>query len=834
MRKLTACIVVSAVLSCFFISGLILYVGRSFDPQITVCPWPYGKEGALTVTCDDISTGYPLEYFTDIRELLDSHGLKATFFVIPYHGEWDLLTESLEFVDALHAAEESGHEIALHGYAHYENEFVCSPQEQETLLIKALDIMYQAGFSVKGFRAPCLQETAETPAILETHGFVYDTSYFGESGKINADTLYSMPSGHEYTWYISEEEVPESVRLVESEFLEKFVKGLPFSFVMHMKAVNEGGGMEVLDQLFTFISSFDVWNGTLLELVQWEKARKAVEWDTKKTLSGGEICFSSIPQGLAVDMVIPDSYFLEDTPPGVQVVSQQEKGHYRIFFEETFSQVILTCGLWFSSRTPELVREVAILSDSSDNPSDAQTDLMELLEAWEVPYRVIPVDSLLQEELLGKSSTLLLHDQFLHRPPSEKEMLQLFSLENRTIIFSGLDISPVHDVFLEKKREEEMEYITQPIACGKVAEGYRSCVYYDLKVVSGLSTYVLIDQLREDSPCGLYENLLIRTLHSLSRIPTRTPFLSLEIDDCGMNEIRDSQGKLHDVDIDAYENSLHLAQKYEIVPLYGFTTYYFLDNVQIESIFSLLKQSDVQVANHGFHHCLNFMDSHILREQILQANEDIQSLWGQAPRIILVPCHEMNQDAMKNAIRKTCIQYVGSLDMGYDFGSHEGVYYYERTSLQLYSNSIHDTPPFGPLFLYSHSLLPSFYAVTHVFNFIEKGAAYRYIDDAVRYLTHIGYQCSDTETLAHEDVFWSQFDMYSSIQGERMIVELKGGENLPKTAYTVHLRVYGSPSIEIYCNGYPLEPHIHSTDPRTYVTLLVPPEMLPHTQPLLP
>jgi predicted deacetylase len=828
MRKLTAFIVVSAVLSCFFLSGLILYITRPFDPEITVYPWPYGKEGVFTITCDDISTGYPLEYFTDIVALLEDHGLKATFFVIPYHGEWDLLTDSPEFLEALHDAEEHGHEIALHGYAHYENEFLCSPEEQETLLVKGLEIMYKAGFSVKGFRAPCLQETRDTPTILEKYGFLYDTSYFGESGEIRAGSIFQMPSGHEYTWYISEEETADSVLLAQGEFLKNYAQGSVFSFVTHMKAVNEGGGMEVLDQLFSFISTFDVWNGTLLELVQWEKARGAVTWDQQKTISGGEILFSNIPEGLTMEIVLPDSFHMEDIPPGIRVIPLQDMDTYRIIFEEAFQSVTLGFTRLHGSRTPELVQEVAIISDAPDIAGGSPADLIESLEAWEIPYRIIPVDSLLEEEKLGKSSTLFLDTLFLHRSLTEEEIIHLFSLEGRIIVLSRLEFSPIHEAFLEKREEEELEYIARPLVCGKIKQGKRDFVYFDVRVVSGVSTCVIIDQLREDSPAGLYQNLLIRALFSLSRIPTRTPFLSLEIDDCGMYDTQNDQGASFTADIHAYENSMDLAGKHGLKPLYGFTTSYFEHNPQIESIFSLLKKSGVQIANHGFHHCLNYDDPDGMREEISRANEDIQSLWGQPPRIILVPCDKMHQDSMKEAIRGTPIQYVGSTDNGYEFGVCEGVLFYERTSLQLCSSSVDDAPPFRRLFLYSQPLLPSFYAITHIFNFIDKGSAYHYIEDAVFYLTDIGYWCSDTETMTDEDVFWYHVDMHTHTRGNTVVVELDGIENLPQFPHTVHISVYGSPLVEVHSEGFSIELQVQNDGLITYVTLIVQPEMLPH------
>lgn len=829
MRKLTAFIVVSAVLSCLFLSGLILSIIEPFNPEIAVNPWPYGKEGAFTITCDDISTGYPLEYFTDFVTLLEDYGLKATFFVIPYHGEWDLLTESPAFMEALHEAEERGHEIALHGYAHYENEFACSSQDQEILLVKSLEIMHRAGFTVKGFRAPCLQETKDTPLLLEKYGFEYDTSYFGESGEIVAGSIYQMPSGHEYTWYIPEGEVTDSVQLAREEFLKNYVEGSVFSFVTHMKAVNEGEGMKVLDQLFSFVKTLDVWNGTLLELVQWERAQAAVTWDQQRTISGGEILFYDIPEGLTIEIVLPDSYRMEDTTPGVLVIPLQNKDTFRIIFEKPFQSVTLNFTRLYGPRTPELVQEVAIVSDLPDIPSGAPADLVESLGAWEIPYCIMPVESLLEDEKLGRSSTLLLDTLFLHRSLTEREIIHLFSLPGRTIILSRCGNHPIHEAFLERGREEELEYIAHPLPCGKIKQGKRDFVYYDVRVLSGMSTCVIIDQLREDSPAGLHQNLLIRTLFSLSRIPIRTPFLSLEIDDCGMYDIQNERGISFIADIHAYENSLDLANKYGLKPLYGFTTSYFKQNIQIGSIFSLLKKFDVQIANHGFHHCLNHDDPDVMREEISRANGDIQSLWGEPPRIILVPCDKMHQRSMKEAIRGTPIQYVGSRDNGYEFGICEDVLYYERTPLHLYSSSVDDAPPFRRLFLFSQPLLPSFYAITHIFNFIGKGSAYHHIEDAVVYLTGMGYLCADSETMAEEDIFWQHVDMHTSLEGDTLVVELTGLEDLPRVPYEVHFCAYGSPSVEVNSEEYSVDVRVQYHGLIAYVTLTVRPET-PHNR----
>jgi predicted deacetylase len=341
------------VLAVFLILVLVAGVGiahysRDFNPSITMATWPHNKGMAFTVTCDDVSSGYPLEYLQEIRSLLDSYHVKGTFFVIPYHGEWDLLTKSPQLVQELHELADEGHEIGLHGYAHYQNEFVCQPEKQRELLDKALDIMNQAGIMVKGFRAPNLQCTDETPFILKEYDFVYDSSIFGESGEpVIGGPLPRVPSGHEYTWYLSEEEYHEKLDLAEKEADAKYREKTVFSAMMHMKAVNEGEGMNLLNELLSYVTKKDVWSCTLLDLVEWEKAVRNVSWDAKKTLLGGEITFYNVPEGLSLTITLPSYYRFDLSEDGIDVTCRQDDKtcEVSVCFEKSFDEVTLPFAL---------------------------------------------------------------------------------------------------------------------------------------------------------------------------------------------------------------------------------------------------------------------------------------------------------------------------------------------------------------------------------------------------------------------------------------------------------------------------------------------------------
>ncbi|MGC1120117.1 MAG: DUF2334 domain-containing protein [Candidatus Methanofastidiosia archaeon] len=383
----------------------IAHYSRAFDPSITIAKWPHNKSMAFTITCDDVSSGYPLEYLQEIRSLLDSYNVRATFFVIPYHGEWDLLTKSPQFVQELHELTEEGHEIGLHGYAHYQNEFVCQPEKQRELLEKALDIMNRAGITVKGFRAPCLQCTEETPFILKEYHFMYDSSIFGESEEpLFDDPLPRIPSGHEYTWYLSEEEYHEKLSLAQKEADSKYREKTVFSVVTHIKAVNEGEGIRLLDELLSFVTAKNVWNCTLLELVEWKKAVRNVSWDARKTLTGGEITFYNVPEGLSLTVTLPSYYASDVSENDIDITCHRDDNtcEVAVCFEKSFEKVILPFALSYGSLQTN--NELDNIRDPSPNSGSANNcnSLEKMLAAWEMPHTICGIPF----EISGKAFIL--------------------------------------------------------------------------------------------------------------------------------------------------------------------------------------------------------------------------------------------------------------------------------------------------------------------------------------------------------------------------------------------------------------------------------------------
>ena len=102
-----------------------------------------------------------------VLELLDRHGIRATFFV-PGH-----TVES--FPHATESILKRGHEIAHHSYAHIDPSGQTRDEEAADME-RALDVLERIGVKPLGYRSPSADLSGSTLELVEAHGFVYDSS----------------------------------------------------------------------------------------------------------------------------------------------------------------------------------------------------------------------------------------------------------------------------------------------------------------------------------------------------------------------------------------------------------------------------------------------------------------------------------------------------------------------------------------------------------------------------------------------------------------------------------------------------------------------------------
>jgi peptidoglycan/xylan/chitin deacetylase (PgdA/CDA1 family) len=133
------------------------------------------------LTFDDVNPFFLAH--SDLKDLLgflDKEKISATLFVIPE----GLIAGPVDYVKLVQQAHDSGHEVALHGYGHTENEFgyifpipLPSYEKQKELLAKGKDELTRLlREEPLGFRAPDYRHSRITLRALRDLGFKYDSS----------------------------------------------------------------------------------------------------------------------------------------------------------------------------------------------------------------------------------------------------------------------------------------------------------------------------------------------------------------------------------------------------------------------------------------------------------------------------------------------------------------------------------------------------------------------------------------------------------------------------------------------------------------------------------
>ncbi len=224
------------------------------------------KPGVLSQGTYGAKVAVPL-----ILELLDRHGLTATFFVPGRVAE-----RHPGRVEEIVAA---GHELAHHGYTHT-SPTKLSREEEELELSKGLEVLRSFGTEVVGYRSPSWDFSASTEELLETHGFMYSSNFMDDIRPYRREgrSLIELPiswilddAAHFWfdgaTW-VKKISTPEEVRTIwEGEF--RGIRDLGGSFVltMHPQVIGRPGRISMLDGFLGFLLGFkDVWFATCREL----------------------------------------------------------------------------------------------------------------------------------------------------------------------------------------------------------------------------------------------------------------------------------------------------------------------------------------------------------------------------------------------------------------------------------------------------------------------------------------------------------------------------------------------------------------------------------------
>jgi peptidoglycan/xylan/chitin deacetylase (PgdA/CDA1 family) len=156
-----------------------------------------------------------------VLELLDRHGIRATFFV-PGHTVESFPRETESILDR-------GHEVAHHSYAHVDPSQQ-SRDEELADMERALDVLERIGVRPLGYRSPSADLSASTLELVEEHWvhFQFNFDPYRKGG--------AAPSAVLEIWR------------GEFDWMDEHLDGGVLTVCMHPQVIGRGHRIAMLDQ----------------------------------------------------------------------------------------------------------------------------------------------------------------------------------------------------------------------------------------------------------------------------------------------------------------------------------------------------------------------------------------------------------------------------------------------------------------------------------------------------------------------------------------------------------------------------------------------------------
>ena len=206
-----------------------------------------------------------------LLELLARHQVRATFFVPGRVAE-----RHPRRVEEIVAA---GHELAHHGYTHTSPARL-SPEEEESELVRGLEVLRSFGGEITGYRSPSWDFSPHTLGLLQAHGLAYSSNLMDDVRPYRHEglSLVEVPiqwilddaahfwfDGASWTKSIATTAAVRSIW--EEEFLGIRELGGACVFTMHPQIIGRPGRLAFLDAFISFVTGHDdVWVATVAEI----------------------------------------------------------------------------------------------------------------------------------------------------------------------------------------------------------------------------------------------------------------------------------------------------------------------------------------------------------------------------------------------------------------------------------------------------------------------------------------------------------------------------------------------------------------------------------------
>ncbi len=213
-----------------------------------------------------------------ILDLLDRHGLPATFFI----PSWTIENHP----DAVQSIVDAGHEIGHHGYIH-EHPTDLSLAEEEAVLVSGIQAIERlTGQRPAGYRSPAWEFSSNTVELLDRYRFSYSSNLMSDIVPFThpGTDLIELPvqwiiDDAPFFYYRAGGQRPISsasnvYQVWTEEFEGLYRLGGLFNLTMHPQLIGRPGRLLMLERILAYIQQCpDVWFATGAQVAEFWRNR---------------------------------------------------------------------------------------------------------------------------------------------------------------------------------------------------------------------------------------------------------------------------------------------------------------------------------------------------------------------------------------------------------------------------------------------------------------------------------------------------------------------------------------------------------------------------------
>ena len=214
-----------------------------------------------------------------ILDMLDSHQVKATFFIPGVVAE--------HYPEVVKEIARRGHDIGFHGYLHEESTKTTYEQEDATMHRSETIIYDLTGQKIAGHRAPGGVIHDYSLRLFLEHGYIYSSNWRDSDGpflhqidgktvplvELPKDSIFDDTAYDFYTDAAPEryglKSPDEMFEIWKEEFDSLAVEGRMINFVLHPQFVGRASRVQMLSRLIGYMKPHGAWLDTNRAVASW-------------------------------------------------------------------------------------------------------------------------------------------------------------------------------------------------------------------------------------------------------------------------------------------------------------------------------------------------------------------------------------------------------------------------------------------------------------------------------------------------------------------------------------------------------------------------------------